>query len=209
VLRSSASTFKRSCALATLALAASHASAGLVDFNGLPAGTILTNQVPGLTFSSEPGQSVVVGGGFLCTGTPGFNCTNDIYIDFATAVTNLSIDAIEANEFGVVATFYLYSGATLLGTQDLIGLGATPGQFGFGNQTASLTGFAGVTRLEIRGPSGTGQLDSAYGGGGIGWDNLRFDASTTSVPEPGTWALVALGLAGAAAARRKPTAGTR
>ena len=193
--------FKRIFMLGALTLAGGQASATLIDFNSLAAGTVVTNQFAGLTFASEPGQLVVTGSGFVCTGTPGWNCTQDIYIDFATAAANISVDAIEANEFGTVATFFLYSGATLLGTQDLIGLASVSGQFGSGTKTVSLGSFSGVTRLEIRGPGGAGDLDNSYGGSGIGWDNLRFESSP-SVPEPSTWSLMLLGALAVGAVRR-------
>ena len=186
------SHFKRIFMLGALALTFGQASATLIDFNSLATGTVVTNQFAGLTFASEPGQQIVAGSGFVCTGTPTWNCTQDVYIDFAAGAANISIDAIEPNEFGTVATFFLYSGATLLGTQDLIGLASVSGKFGFGTKTVSLGSFSGVTRLEIRGPGGVGDLDNSYGGSGIGWDNLHYDSSP-SVPEPGTWSLMLLG----------------
>lgn len=192
-------------ALCCLALASTSASAALVDFNGLPSGTVVSNQFAGVNFSTEAGQQVIASGGFICTGTPGFNCTQDIYIDFASAASNISIDAVQANEFGTVGTFFLYSGATLLGTQDLIGLSLTDGAYGFGTQTVSFTGFSGVTRLEIRGPGGTGDLDNRYSGGGVGWDNLSWVSTPNGVPEPSSLALVLVALA-ATAHRRKARA---
>lgn len=198
--------FKRLLLLGAFALTAGQACATHIDFNSLAAGTVVTNQFAGLTFASEAGQQVVAGSGFVCTGTPSWNCTQDIYIDFATAAANISIEAIQANQFGTVATFFLYAGATLLGTQDLVGLGPSSGQYGAGTQTVSLGSFSGVTRLEIRGPGGSGDLDNSYGGNGIGWDNLRFDSASNNVPEPGTWSLVLLGALAAGAVRRAKAA---
>jgi hypothetical protein len=174
--------------------------AATIDFN-LPPGTLVTNQYPGVSFSSEPGFGMYVTGGFVCTGNPGINCQEDVYIDFATPVTIFSILAVEANEFGEVARFFFYNGATLLGSQALIGLGPAPGQFGNGNVLADLSAFTNVTRLEIKGPGGVGQLDHSYGGNGIGWDNLTYETADTAIPEPTTLALLGAGLI--AAVRRR------
>ena len=114
----------------------------------------------------------------------------------AAPASGLSIWAFEPNEFGIVATFFLYNGATLLGTQDLIGLAASPGTFTGGSKFVDLSSFSNVTRMEIRGPGGSAFTDDSYGGNGIGWDNLSY-----TIPAPGVAGL--LTLAGTAALRRR------
>jgi hypothetical protein len=194
------------CALAVgVAMAAGSVSATVITFDDLATGVLVTNQYPGVTFSSDPGEGMYTAGGtpvtyphFLCTAPIGgeIDCNNNVYIDFATPVSNLSIWAVEANEFGVSATFFFYNGATLLGTQNLIGLAAAPATYGYGNQFVDLSAFSNVTRLEIRGPGGTGPIDNSYGGNGVGWDNLSFE-----VPGPSAGGLLAA--AGAVALRRR------
>lgn len=197
---------------AALAFAVAPASATTIDFDNLPTSTVVTSQYPGVTFSSEPGEILLAVGGtpvsyphYLCTGTVanGIDCVNDVYIDFASAVSNVSIWAVEANEFGVVGTFYGYNGATLVGTQNLIGLAAAPNTFGYGNQYVDLSALGTITRLEIRGPGGTGPIDDAVGGVGVAWDNLSFE----TVPEPRTAALLGLGALAIARARRRSGTG--
>ncbi|MCC6427565.1 MAG: PEP-CTERM sorting domain-containing protein [Phycisphaerales bacterium] len=199
---------RRSAVMAamTLSLIAGSAAATLINFDDLGTSVHVTNQYAGLTFSSDPGEGIYTAGGtpvsypnFICTAPIGgeIDCINNVYIDFATPVSGLSIWAIEANEFGTVATFYFYNGATLLGTQNLIGLASTPNTYGYGNQFIDLSAFSNVTRLEIRGPGGSGFIDNSYGGNGIGWDDLSYE----DVPAPS--AIGVLGLAGLAFSSRR------
>lgn len=194
-----------SAAALTLLAGSASATVTLINFDNLPGGVLVTNQYPGVTFSSDPGEGLYTAGGtpvsspnYICTAPIAgpIDCINNVYIDFAGPVSGLSIWAIEANEFGVVGTFYLYNGATLLGTQNLIGLSPTNPGFGYGNQFVDLSAFSNVTRLEIRGPGGTGPIDNSYGGVGVAWDDLSF----TTVPVPGVISLMAP--AGLAAIRR-------
>jgi hypothetical protein len=184
--------FKGILGCAVFLMAVGSASAETITFNSLTNGTVIANQFSGVTFSTEAGQTLVATSGFFCTASGGLNCTNDVYIDFANAVSNISIEAIQPNEFGTVATFLLYNGATLLGSQNLTGLSPVSGAFGSGNVLVDLGAFNNVTRLEIRGPGGVGPLDNSYGGNGIGWDNLSFEPATT-VPEPNSLLLLAIG----------------
>lgn len=188
----------RAAGIAAGVAGASSALATTIDFDNVPTSTIITNQYAGVTFSTEPGEVLYAVGGtpvsyphYLCTGTlaNGIDCVNDVYIDFASPVSNVSIWACEANEYGISATFFGYSGATLVGTQNLIGLGPSPNTFGYGNQYVDLSGLGAITRLEIRGPGGTGPIDDTNGGVGVAWDNLSYE----KVPEPGALALLALG----------------
>ncbi len=198
----------RPAMVALLALgSATVAHATVINFDNLAGGVLVTNQYAGVTFSSDPGEGMYTAGGtpvsypnFLCTAPIGgeIDCINNVYIDFAVPVSGLSIWAIEANEYGAVATFSFYNGATLLGTQNLIGLAAAPNTYGYGNQFIDLSAFSNVTRLEIRGPGGSGPIDSSYGGNGIGWDDLSF----TQVPAPATMGLPAFAVLTASRRRR-------
>lgn len=190
---------------ALVATAAAHASPTLIDFDNLPTSTQVTTQYPGVTFSSSAGENLYIDGGqpvsypnYICTGTSpsGIDCTADVYIDFASPVTNVSIWCVQPNEFGVSATCLVYNGSTLLGTQNIIGLGTSSG-FGYGNVFVDLSSFGPMTRLEIRGPGGSGPIDNSAGGVGCAWDDLTY-----TVPAPGAAAL--LGLGGLALARRRP-----
>ncbi|MGH7131675.1 MAG: hypothetical protein ACREJO_07005 [Phycisphaerales bacterium] len=192
-------------ALALLA-AAAHASPTLIDFDNLPTSTLVTTQYPGVTFSSSAGENLYIDGGlpvsypnYICTGaSPStIDCINDVYIDFASPVTNVSIWCVQPNEFGVVATVFAYNGATLLGTQNIIGLAAAPNSFGYGNVFVDLSSFGSLTRVEIRGPGGTGPIDNAAGGVGCAWDDLSY-----TIPAPGAAALLGLGMFASSKRRR-------
>lgn len=183
-------------AVTLVMLAASSTHATTITFDDLATGIQVTNQYPGVTFSSDPGEGTYTMGGtpvsypnFLCTAAIGGepDCINNVYIDFASPVSGLSIWAVEPNEYGTVATFFAYSGNTLLGTQNLTGLAPAPNTYGYGNLFIDLSGFTNVTRLEIRGPGGSGPIDSANGGNGIGWDDLTY-----VVPAPGACPLLAV-----------------
>lgn len=194
-MRISVARGRVAAALLLLAPLAAAGRAAVIDFDNLPTGSYVSNQYPGVTFSSEPGELLYVWGGtpvsyphWICTATVanGPDCVNDVYIDFAAPVSNVSIWACEANEFGVAATFFGYNGATLVGTQNLMGLGTAPNTFGYGNQYVDLSGLGTITRLEIRGPGGSGPIDDSAGGVGVAWDNLAYE----QVPEPASGLLL-------------------
>src|SRR5205085_48121 len=82
---------------------------------------------------------------------------------------------------GVVTRVYVYSRATLLGTQDIIGTAVTPGTFGLGSVAVNLSAFNSVTRIEVVPPTGGVGLDTSYGGDGLVYDNFSFEPA----PAPG------------------------
>jgi hypothetical protein len=159
-----------SLALAVSLICASSARAQVtIDFDDLPAGTLVTNQYPSATFSSEPGFGNFTeqfNGTILCTGPLGGgipDCVHDTYIDFTVPVTGLHFMAIEPNAPGEVAQFRIFQNGVHTATVDLIGLG------GGGNKPVDLTGFTHVTRLEI-----VNILDDPMNENGIGWDDFQF-----------------------------------
>ena len=88
-----------SAAIVVSSMMAAPALAALIDFYGLPAATVVTNQFPGVTFSSASGsQNLVVtrfgigfGDNFLCTGVGGSpTCTGETILTFANGVSGLT-----------------------------------------------------------------------------------------------------------------------
>lgn len=172
-------------------------AATVVTFDDLTPGTVVTNQYAGVTFSSSPGNANYAyafgGGNILCANAlaGGAICLPDTYLDFATAVNGLTFWAIEPNFAGPDADFRIFQNGVYTTTVQLIGLG------GAGNKFVDLGAYANITRLEI-----VNILNDPSAENGIGWDDFSF---TPVVPEPGTYALFALGLAalGATVRRRR------
>src|SRR6188768_4254767 len=88
--------------LAACALAVGSSQAQVtISFENLPTGTLVTNQYPGVTFSSTPGKVNFVMSSlpprFICTGTSPAapSCTEDTYLDFASPVSNLHFGAVQ------------------------------------------------------------------------------------------------------------------
>jgi MYXO-CTERM domain-containing protein len=184
-----------------IAIAAATASAQtVIDFDTLAGGTVVTNQYPGVTFSSSAGNqnyaisrpgSANTAPNILCSGpVGGLDCLQDTYIDFATPVNNLTFWAIEANVVGVTAQFNVYENSVFSSTVNLNSSG------GKGNQEfVDLSSFNNVTRVEI-----VNILNDPINEQGIGWDTFRY----YSVPSPS--GLAALAIGGLfATRRRRPT----
>lgn len=179
--------------VAASALLGAVASADSITFNDLSLGTVVTNQYSSATFSSISGQDNVVTNyttNMICTYDTGgdINCTKPTFVDFTNPVNNLTFIAIEPNEFGVVSTIRIFENYVYTADFNFTGLGGGPNQFGYGEKLVDLSAYSNVTRIEILGPGGVGDLDNSYGGNGIGWDTFCFDV----VPAPGAGALLAL-----------------
>ncbi len=177
------------------------AMADVINFDDLGVGVEVTNQYGSAVFSTIGGQQNLTlqygFGNILCTAENGApNCLKPTFVDFPSPVNGLTFVAVEPNEFGVVATISVFQKGNHTADVDLIGLGMNPGEFGYGNKSVDLSGYSNITRIELRGPDG-GDLDNAYSGSGIGWDEFSF----TVVPSPGAGAL--FGFAAAVAARRR------
>lgn len=192
-------------AIAALVALAGAAHADGINFDDLAAGTMVTTQYAGVTFSSIAGQvnmthSFTNGGNsapnILCSADAAgaVNCLNPTFIDFAQPVINLSFLAVEPNGEGEVASINIYQSGSFTTNLPLIGLGSG-GEFGAGNVPVDLSAFSNITRIELVGPGGSGLLDGA--GNGIGWDNFNY----SFVPAPASLAL--LGLGGLIGGRRR------
>jgi hypothetical protein len=189
-------------ALAALTLPAA-AQAVVIDFDDLGNGVVVTNQYAGVTFSSDPGFEVLTTAQSLGSSTPNFicsgqggsiNCVSPIYVDFATGVSGLSFLQVGDNTPGDVGDVRVFSGATLLGTVDIMSDAApfTPGLIDLG-------AFSNITRIEI-----VNITDAA----GLGFDDFTFTVGAGAIPEPATWAMMIGGFAlvGASMRRRRTAA---
>ncbi len=177
--------------LSTMVLLQASASAEVIDFDGLPKETVVTDQFPSATFSSSTGNSnraIEYDGAdslpnILCTGPIGEpqNCIEDTYIDFAIPVNDLTFWAIAANVSGPTATFNVYEDGVFSGSVLLNG--------GGGNVFADLSQFSDVTRLEI-----VDILDDPNNRSGIGWDTFSFTLASEvpEVPAVSWWGLITM-----------------
>lgn len=159
--------------------------------SGGPTGTWATNS--NMTIVSATGSDIgglgtpsLVSGNLLRSfdGWLGENGDPSFSINFSAAVAAVSLD------FAGIATpsssrMFIYDGATLLST---LATSVTTGQ-----QRLSYSA-SHITRVVVT----PGDFFDW-----VGVDNLTFTPVTASVPEPGTWALLAVGLLGVGAARRR------
>jgi hypothetical protein len=137
---------------------------------------------------SNPNFILANGGNFLLT----------LVESDASAFEFLGLDGANATP-GSSATINVlgYEGAKLVGTDTF-----TAGSAGRTFNASALSGLA-LTRVEITGSYENGPGIEAY------VDNIRLetDATISAVPEPGTLALLGLGVAGIGAMRRRKLAG--
>jgi PEP-CTERM motif len=181
---------------------AGSASAATIDFDSVGNGTVVTNQFAPATFSSIAGSQILTTAqnfntslpNFICSGRGGaINCVDPVLVAFSTAVSNLKFTAVGDNNSGVNGLVKVFNGATLLGTQNILG-DANPGT----NFLVDLSGFGPLTGIEIT------TTDAA----GLGYDDFIFDIGAAAVPEPTTWAmmLAGFGAIGGLLRRRKSAA---
>lgn len=114
-----------------------------------------------------------------------------IVLTFSSGVSALSILAVDVGVAGArMEAFDAAIGGSLLGTADLFGPGTGLGNFGSLSIEA-----AGIRRVHLYQPMPNG-VD------GVFFDNLVFTRERRTVTEPGSLALLGLGLAGLLVARR-------
>ena len=167
----------------------------VIDFDNVAAGTVITNNYADATFSSNAGQenrteAQNLGSSlpnFICTFAIGgqINCVNDTYVDFTSAVNNLTFYSIGANDNGHNADVDVFVNNAFAGTVQVIGngTGSTP-------DLVDLTAFNNITRIEIKNIT-----DFA----GLGWDDFSFNV----VPEPFSMIAFSAGIVALARKRRK------
>jgi len=173
------------------------AQATVVDFEGLPTGAAANPLVLGVASFETPGGFNFVAPAFvsteLCPSTSAFNnanCSLNLIVTFSSAASNISFEFAGNNLTTIgadIGDVQVFAGATLLGTVDVIVLDGSTST----HDLVNLTAFSGVTKLLI----------SSTDYGGVTYDNFSFNAGV--VPEPGTFALLSLGLAGIGLSRRR------
>ena len=196
---------KVSAALLASTLLFGTANAATVNFGSFTAGTVLTNQVAGLTFSMSGGPTTatapIVGYGYFDAvlslnnsgnfgfGTDGYPTGAAVTIDFASAVSGVSFTFNNyGNNTGDDSIYQAFDAANAL-----ISSGSLANVNGF--SLVNVAG-SGIKSLVISNGSGGG-YNWVYGVGELTYNG--------GVPEPAAWAmmLAGFGLVGAAMRRRQ------
>jgi hypothetical protein len=148
-----------------------------INFDNLPVGTVVTNQYPGVTFSSGAGYGNIVtsfaeyGGSepnTLGAFYPAGGAFNDnTYLDFSTPVNNLRFLALADNAVGTIAQVNVYENGKYASTVPIVG-----DDNAYTPCVVDLTSFHSVTRIEI-----VGDTDPA----GLVYDDFQFDAKPIDI----------------------------
>lgn len=163
--------------------------------NGVTFVNATTFQTSFLPVSTQPLASAPIS--IFSTSAAQLLGTSNI-ISAVFSLTNVSSVSLLGLDVGVAGfAFRAYDaevGGTLLDADAVLGTGDGSGQA----YTLTLTG-SGIRRVEFA------QANTS-GPDGIGFDNFSFDTEATSIPEPGSLALVGAALLAGAAARRRAKA---
>lgn len=176
--------------VALLASTALYAQATVINFTTMAAGTQVTNQFSNVTFSlagglDSAGAPTIGNGGLTNTRYNGAYPTAQFLIaDFDQLVTGLSFTFNNEGNNGGNA-YYIYGAS-----HNLLASGLMSGS---GDITYNLAALTGIK--EVKWDNGKP--------GGNWWQKLDAISYTAVVPEPASFALFGLGLAGVAASRRR------
>ena len=148
-------------------------------------GACTNGQLTGSFFTSQQVTNFVGDGTTPCGAAPGFPSYPALTFTFSTPITYFGVDAVVSNG-NVNLVFTTSNGMLAVGTPGFL---TPPAQF---RAIEDATPFTTVTLS-------TGLT------GAFAIDNLTFVTAASTVPEPGTWAMLGTGLLGVAgvAARRK------
>lgn len=174
---------------------AAEAAPVTIDFESFSTGDIV-GTIGNVTFSAAGGAQVYdLGGPFASSGTKtvgpsGSAFNGDLFLQFASPVTDVSFFSGAGDRNGKQANINIFTNGVLTSTTDLTGDGdpTTP-------DFQDLTAFSSVTRVEI-----VNVTDSA----GLVYDDFSYDvAQSASVPVPETFGLLGAGLIGLVAIARR------
>jgi hypothetical protein len=186
-------------ACAVMALTCAPARATTINFSGLANGTTVTTQYAGVVFSLAGGPDSsgsptiwnYAGAALANSNNSDYPTANILNVAFSAPVSNLSFtfDNYTNSGGGAATTYTAYNAADdVVATGNLQEAGAVSGGFDLFTVAGS-----GITDLQFNNNNGE---DSWYYA-------VQTISYTGGVPEPSTWALMLMGLAGLGAVARR------